>query len=205
MTISMSQVQPMREIEIPIEKLPSLYSDMARQVPFAAAGALNDVAFDARRALQHDVLPRRLEIKNRHAINSIRVGKASKTNLVAEVGSTAWYLERLVEGGRTKARTGYTHEGKSYLLIPAKRTRSGKVSKLRFKGKPFVIEKGGHKILVARRTSKRMPLVTIGFLVSETRHDAQVPWENEVEKVVRDAFPRRFAQRFEKAIATAKR
>ena len=195
----------MPEIEISIEKLPSLYSDMARQVPFAAAGALNDVAFDARRALQHDVLPKRLEIKNKHSIASIRVDKASKTNLVAEVGSTAWYLERLVEGGTTTAKTGYNHEGKSYLLIPAKRTRSGKVSKLRFKGKPFVIERGGHKILVARKTSKRLPLVTIGFLVTETRHEAKVPWENEVEKVVRDAFPRRFAQRFEKAIATSKR
>ena len=193
----------MAVIEIPIERLGDLYEGMAKQIPFAVAGALNDTAFDARREIQTDILPTNLTLRNKFTQRSIAVNKASKTNLVAEVGSLSWYVGRLVTGGNTRARRGIMHKGKRYLFIPVRRTKGGKVPRSRGGGEPFVIEAGGGTLLLVKRTSPKR-LVTLGFLVDETTHDKEIPWEKDVEKVIREQFPRRFAQRMERAIKTAR-
>lgn len=193
----------MAVIEIPIERLGDLYEGMAKQVPFAAAGALNDTAFDARRALQTEILPENLTLRNNFTARSIAVNKAKKTNLVAEVGTLSWYVSRLVTGGTTRPRRGIPYKGKRYLFVPAKRTSRGKVSKAGGSGKSFVIETDDGTLLLVKRASKKR-LVTLGFLVDETTHDKEIPWEKDVEKVIRGQFPKRFAERMEKAIATAR-
>ena len=194
----------MAVIEIDIERLGDLYDGMAKQIPFAASRALNDTAFDARREIQNETLPEALTLRNRFTERSIAVNKAKKTSLVSEAGSLSWFVARLVTGGTTRARRGFLHNGRRYLFIPARRTPRGKVPKSRGSATPFVIESSnGTLLLVERRSARR--LVTLGFLVDQTTHDAEIPWERDVERVVREQFPRRFAENMEKAIRTARR
>ncbi len=57
-----------------------------RQIPFAAAGAINDTLFDIRKQIAGVTGPRAFDIRNRRFLNAaLRVKKATKHNLTGEV------------------------------------------------------------------------------------------------------------------------
>ena len=87
-----------------------------QQVPFATSKALNDVAFDARSAVQK-ALPQRLDRPTKGLINSVQVDKSKKKHLIARVGfagkgfgKTKWtdtpalIMARLITGGTRKPK-----------------------------------------------------------------------------------------------------
>ena len=108
-----------------------------QQVPFATSKALNDVAFDARTAIQ-TALPKKLDRPTKGLIKSVIVEKSKKKHLIARVGfagkgfgkslwteSPAVIMARLIAGGTRKPK------GKPYLKIPSN-TKGGGIKLNKF-------------------------------------------------------------------------
>ncbi len=85
-----------------------------RALPFATKKTLNDAAFQARRIIQAD-LPKRMTLRNKFTMRSIRVERATGLNIrrqEATIGSTAAYMEDQEFGGKRTAK------GKEGVPIP---------------------------------------------------------------------------------------
>lgn len=214
------------------DELPRALRNFRDQVPFATVGALNDTAFDARKAIQNKALRTALTLRNKHTERGIRVRKATKQSLEAEVGSIDWYLEDQVTGGRREANFGISINGTKYLAIPAaavKRTSTGKIPKRLRPGtllgttnisyqdssnrssatpddpKVFLMDLDDGRLVIARRRSKSDPSVQImWFLVERTAYRKRVNFKPTVDKVAATKFPRHFRRRMVKAARTAK-
>ncbi len=73
----------------------------SRGLPYATRQTMNDLAFESR-AVARAELPTRMVLRNKHAINSIQVTKATSLNIsqqAAHVGSTADYMATQETGG----------------------------------------------------------------------------------------------------------
>lgn len=86
----------------------------SRGLPYATRQTMNDLAFESR-AVARAELPARMVLRNKHAINSIQVTKATSLNIsqqLAHVGSTADYMATQETGGIK------TKQGGSAVSIP---------------------------------------------------------------------------------------
>src|SRR3990167_1274458 len=72
--------------------------EYAKQVPYATALAINEVAFLARKDLA-DLLPETFAVRNAWTAKGMRVDTATKRTLTAEVGSTRPYMGPHALGG----------------------------------------------------------------------------------------------------------
>ena len=199
----------MVEIPITMDQLPRHLKAFADQVPFAASQALNDTAFAVKRAMP-TLMGDDLTLRNKYtAGGSIRFDKANKSNLVATVGSVAWYAVRNIEGGITRPERGIKHKGKKYLLVPSKgrRNRAGRLKDVTdtLVSKPFVIKaKSGALLLAARTTDKRYPLFVFGKLEEQTEHEMMFDWQGEVDAVIEKEFRVAFVRRMDAAARSAR-
>ncbi len=199
----------MVEISITMDQLPRVVQGFTEQIPFAASQALNDTAFAVKKQMP-TMMGDDLTLRNKFtAGGSIRFDKASKTNLVATVGSVAWYTVRNIDGGTTRPERGIEHNGKKYLLVPPKgrRNKAGRLKKIRrqLASKPFVIEaKSGALLLVSRTTDKRYPLFIFGKLEEQTEHEARFDWQGEVDAVIEKEFRIAFVSRMVRAARSAR-
>lgn len=85
----------LHRLEARLERLNS------RGLPYATRQTMNDLAFESR-AVARAELPTRMVLRNKHAINSIQVTKATSLNISqqsAHVGSTADYMATQETGG----------------------------------------------------------------------------------------------------------
>ena len=86
-------------VNIPLDKIATLFDRRYRsQIPFAAAVALNTVAFKSMRDVKAD-LPNDFTLRGAWVKKGVRVEKADKKNLTAEVGHLDWYMQDQAEGG----------------------------------------------------------------------------------------------------------
>lgn len=199
----------MVEISITMDQLPRVLQGFTEQVPFAASQALNDTAFAVKKQMP-TLMGDDLTLRNKFtAGGSIRFDKASKTNLVATVGSVAWYLPRNIGGGTSKPKQGIVHEGVKYLLVPAKdrRNRAGRLKRLpsTVMGSAFPIRSGDNLILVIRRTVRgKAQLLPLGLLIPEAQWEAQFDWDREVNEVIERVFRQAFVKRMVRAARTAR-
>lgn len=197
-------------VNISMEQLPRALRNFGDQVPFAASKALNDVAFKARKHIQDELLPNSLTLRNRHTQRGIRVRKATKNTLQAEVGSIDYYSERQVVGSLETPRAGFTVDGTRYLLIPHpnRRTASGRLKRLPGNtSKPFAIKtKAGALVLVVRKNIKRRTdnLIPLGLLVTQKQYRRKVAWDREVDRVIVREWPRAFRSNMVEAARTAR-
>lgn len=118
------------DISSDIDRVFSEVGDFFRdQIPFAAAGALNDTAFDIRRRIVGSTWPKAVTMRNRVFPGRVfKVGqKASKALLeaVIEADGKFDYVERLVDGG-TKVPRG------NWIAVPigdVRRNKGGSIPK----------------------------------------------------------------------------
>ena len=199
----------MVEISITMDQLPRVLQGFTEQIPFAASQALNDTAFAVKKQMP-TLMGDDLTLRNKFtAGGSIRFDKASKTSLVATVGSVAWYLPRNIGGGTSKPKQGIVHEGVKYLLVPAKdrRNRAGRLKRLpsTVMGSAFPIRSGDNLILVIRRTVRgKSQLLPLGLLIPEAQWEAEFNWDREVNEVIERVFRQAFVARMVKAARTAR-
>ena len=116
-------------LDTSLDKLPKVLQNFQDQIPFATSLALNATGYDVMKGMRLEV-KEQLTNRNRYTERQVVYTKASKRNLVAEIGTKAWYMEDLIAGGnhtasnlsgRTTGKAGeigYTHNGTQYLLIP---------------------------------------------------------------------------------------
>lgn len=197
----------MTTINIPLNKLASLYSKYAKQVPFAASRALNSTAF----LMRSDIIDKakaslRFRRDPRPALGIAVTKKAKKTDLTAIVGSPRGWLEHQVQDGVAKPKTGITFQGRKYLLVPdeSRRGANGKLKKAKG-GVAFIIRaKSDNQLVLMVRSGKRNNVRPIGILVPEAKYANDLPWTEQSKETFLKDFGRIFVEQMEKAIATAR-
>lgn len=143
-----------------LDPLITYFSEKAvRQIPFATAVALNDVAFKSRKALVED-LEKRYVKRNTWTVRGMRVVKARKTKLFADVGSLRPYMKLHVEGGERTSQ--HSHQA-----VPlAVRTPETK---------PLGAKSKWPGTMLRRKTSQQVPLGKGRFLVLTRRSKKAEP------------------------------
>jgi len=190
-----------------------------KQIPFAASQALNDTAFDARKAVQVQ-LPRKLNKPTPWTIRGVRVNKSSKRRLTSAVYFTAdraKYMKFQIDGGTRRRPSGGTIvmpkgiKQNKYGNIPR-----GKVKKLlqrpdtfigTIKGIPGVwqrghISKSGK--FSARTKSRASNIRLLVRFEDEATYQPRFPMRKIVHGVARSKFTRHFGRRLASAVRTAR-
>ena len=203
-------------IEFDEKRLLRFFGDFARQVPFAMSLALNKTAFDARNKLRDD-LPDHFTIRNRRTRSGIRVGKATKSKLEAEIGSLDDYMARQGLGGTKRpGKAGYVAipsrkirgKGGRRKTTPAKWPKAliAKDEKKKVRKLSLVPGSAGNLLLMRKAGGKRNPRFELLYVLAK---QAKVPQRWPLEETVEDVVARRWhinqAAAFEQAIRTARR
>lgn len=204
-----------------------------KQVRFAAMNALNDVAFKHVRNNLESEYRKSFNVRNQSFPRAIYVIKATKDNLVAEVGYKADFMKLHATGGTRKPEGG-----REALTIPLDKDAPGlrsskgsikqrnKVPKLleyhnqnplKKKPKsavkrPFVLESNG-KAVVMKRAKGNTTLqsrhrdngdeVLFAF-AKEAKIEKRWDFEKIVNDTVEKELPKVFEKRFKEAMATKK-
>ena len=181
-----------------------------KQLPFATAGALNDMAFDVRKHVIEKPFPRDFDLKNkRFAAATLRVDKANKRKLRAAVYD--WLGREYLE---TQARGGIKRPTGQWIPIPTKhiqRTASGKVGKEKrpqnIVNKPnvFFRHQGPTPDIVRKPRGKGKSLEVLYQLVSLARIPKRLRFHEDAAKVVQRRMVPNFKKSFESAVRTARR
>lgn len=173
-----------------------------KQVPFAAAGALTDTAFAARKAERAQIV-KKLDRPKPFTVNGFRVKKASKTRLISSVFVTdlVWdYLRWQVQGGARKPKKRFIP-----IAVGALLDRYGNIKgrKRGPKGKrQFIDNKNGVLGVWERTPSGKSKLII--FYGEEAQYDQKFPFFKIARGVGISKFPTFFAKRMRKALATAR-
>ena len=197
-----------------------LNSVQRKQIPFATSKALNDVAFDARKAIQED-LPKQLDRPTKGLVRSVIVVKSTKKNLVAMVGfagrgfgKTKWsespaeIMGRLITGGARKPT------GKAILVPVAKNVKLNKFgnlprtkiktmlskSKRYFSGTPK-----GRGPGVYERVKKRGKQGQLKMIASWKQSTSYNAGSFNLVRVVQKTVAKKYKTRFNEALANALR
>ena len=196
-----------------------LTSIQKKQVPYATSQALNDTAFDARKAVQVQ-LPRKLNKPTPWTIRGVRVNKSSKRHLTSSVyfsADRAKYMKFQIDGGTRRTPAGGTIvmpkeiKQNKYGNIPR-----GKIRKLlqrpdtfigTIKGIPGVwqrghISKSGK--FSARTKSRASNIRLLARFEDEATYTPRFPMRKIVTGVARSKFKRHFNQRLAAALRTAR-
>lgn len=189
-----------------LNELPFRLRQFGDQIPYATSLALNNAAFGLMREEKSE-LRSQLTLRNTWTERGMRVAKANKRTLEAEVGNIRWYMETLIDGGRREALVGIKHNGESYLIVPSKeaKTPSGRLRKIPKNKKTFVFEHDDGLLLAYRKTKKRTPLVVVGKLVLKTDYDSKTyNHPDVVTDYIQRNWPKHWLDGMEKAAATAR-
>lgn len=176
-----------------------------KQIPFATANALNDVAFDGMRAVKAQ-LPRYFIIRNTWTARGVRVRKARKTNLESQVyfAPGRGYIARQITGG-VKTSRGGRHVAIPQAVRPnaAARINKGKrPAALLKKPNAFVATIGGTEGIWLR--PKRGPLKLMYVFKTSVVVRARFPFSKIMRGVVTAKFDRAFGRQMQRALRTAR-
>lgn len=189
-----------KEIERQLSRL------QRKQIPFATSMALNNTAFQARKALMAQA-PVKLNRPTKYTVNAFRVAKASKRKLVASVyvdDSRAHYLKYQIEGGTRIGKgmgTGVPTRNRklnAYGNIPGRRSGLVKGKKQfisTIKGVPGVWERYGRK--------GRKVRLMVGF-EKQVTYRPLFPFYKIVGGVVRGRFKRNLERAIVRALGSAR-
>ena len=190
-----------------------------KQIPYAIAATLNDLAFDSMREAKSE-LAESMDLKNKFSQSGIQINKADKKDWPkarAEVGieERRSYLVDHVTGAK---RTGNATHGVAVLQDTTLRSKTGRVPKgkkpgamlktgRRMKGgsKPFIIKKSDGQELIAMRTGKqRYPLQILYAFNRSVKIDKEFAMDEIIRSEVAAGYDRAFNKRMKQALATAK-
>jgi hypothetical protein len=185
------------DVKSDFDRLPLHLRMFAKDLPYAASQALNGTAFAAQRHLRQEVLPGTFELRNRRTQSGIRVEKSSKSRLVAEVGSTDWYIVEHVIGEQRRAieHPAVEWKGQTYLGVPTRHSgllgsrvipKALRAVSLIRSGKGFVVEAKSGKVLLCVRDGEDLRVMYV--LVPQTAYKGRLDLDGEVGKVVKDRF-----------------
>lgn len=181
-----------------------------KRIPGVTAGALDDAAFAVRKEIVTRTYPESFTVRNkRFASAMFRVGKASKSNLVATVSDVLGrdYMTMQAEGGIKRPRG-------NNIAIPSrqiKRIGTGRVPKSKeprnlLNGKGYRTKlRSGQPVIaqsVGRGKSKRQQVLYI--LEQSARIPKRFRFYEDGRRVAQKTFPRHFNARMARAIARAK-
>jgi hypothetical protein len=182
-----------------------LRKDLQRQIPFATSRAINDVAFDARKA-ESAATKRYFDRPTPWIQKGFRVKKSNKRNLMAKlfIPPDRWdrAMKLEVEGGVS---------GKSHAIpINARRNRYGGLSRTQIKNQinakgAFVKEINGRLgvwKMQGRGKNKRLRLQVM--FDKGLTYAPRFPFGKATDKAVRLRFPRTFDKRLRDALRTAR-
>lgn len=200
----MATISLASDIKQAIKKLDSI---QRKQVPYATALALNDVAFEARKAEQN-AQRQYLDKPARFTTMGYQVKKADKRKLTAVifVPQNRWnYLRYVVEGGLS-TRTGVKHSvaiDHSLLNKFGSLPRNKVKSLARKKGHFFGSSKGSN-YLFKRDSKGRYPIKPLVVFKETTKHTKRYPIWKAATRVVGSRFKHRFDRRMAYALRTAR-
>jgi len=201
-----------------------------RQVPFAVANTLTDIAFMARTEIVEKTYPRSFQVKNKRFAGVVfRVDKANKRTLTASIydriaragGKGSAYLARHESGG-TK-----TSQSSTNVAIPGRKVKqfirgaSGQVKNsyrpTTLLGKPNFwkgrLKKTGNEAIFGRelnvKTGKAMRgvkgEVKVYYILKPQAHiKKSFPYYDAIKKVAHQNLQRSFTKNLAKAMATRK-
>jgi|TARA_R110002074_G_scaffold181215_1_gene345712 hypothetical protein len=171
-----------------------------KQIPFAAANAINNTLFDIMKA-EKAQMPKKLDRPKGYTVKAFQINKARKTNLVGDIHITPerWkYLKYAVEGG---TRTGN-------VVVPTKQATLNKFGNIKgFRG-GIKLKKNQTKETINgtsgiwERSKGRTKLI-YGFWNSAT-YKKIFPFQKIAKGVARKKFPINFKRTLKQAIRTAK-
>ena len=194
-----------------------------QQVPFATSVALNQVAFDARLAVQ-TALPKKLDRPTKGLIKSVIVEKSKKKHLIARVGfagkgfgSSAWsetpalIMARLIAGGTRKPK------GRAILIPIVKNIKLNKYGNLPrkkvatllakpkryFSGKPTGRDAGVYERIKKKGKPGKLKMLA-SWEQSATYESGKFNLSSIVSKTVARKYKARFNDALSKALASAK-
>lgn len=183
----------------------ALGPDFRKQLRFAMSRALTSVAFDARTALNAQ-LGESFTMRSTWVPRGMRVTKARKSSLVAEVGNVRAFMVLHAEGGRKEARDG------GDVAIPhgarptprAKTTRAKHPGRMLRKPRHFVQTVRGKRGVWRRKTKKRYPIQRLWQFAESVQVKKTWRFEDQVLERVRLSWPSRARQAIDYAIKTAR-
>ncbi len=191
-----------------------LYRMERKQIPFAASQALNDTAWDARRAVQIQ-LPRKLDRPTPWTIRGVRVKKSNKRKLAAYVGfinSTTGmpdpsrsYMKYQIHGG-----TRFPYSRAIKMPVNVKRNKFGnltrkKVNQLLANKKNFQATIKGIPGIWQRTGGRRNPGVKLLIAWEDkAQYRPRFPLRKIVTGVTASKFHRHFNRRLAAALRTAR-
>lgn len=190
---------------------------IGKQILYAADGALNDAAFDARDAAAES-MGEHFVIRRQHAPKSLRVKKSSRRRLQAILGSNAEYLvDQVVGGFRIDAAVPSTklrgpknrsigrarwpralldQKQRHFMTGTSRRRLPGKLSRHRGRPERLVFRRMG-------RGGRRLRLLWV-VLDSHQKVKPRWPFDELVAKRFRQRLPVHFPRRLKHALKTAK-
>lgn len=171
-----------------------------KQVRFAAAKALTEGAFAARRSLAES-MTEAFQLRNQYSQRGLRVVKANRTTLTAEAGQSREYLLDQVEGGRrTRAAIPFQRVRKRK-RIPRSQWPGTQLAK----GRTFITrsKRGGGRVVVKRIGKRRL---RYQWVLPDAAQRVQPRWRfgDIAAKAGIPAVAKAFPQQLARALRTAR-
>jgi hypothetical protein len=186
----------------------------ARQIPFATAKALTQLAAEALPKIRRE-MPFRFTIRSQRVIKGIRMNAAQKSDwprVTSEVGTRDEFMVKHEVGGVKRAMRGAAHVAIPTRFVARQRTRGGRIPK-RFRPRDAIGQgraKALHdrriiKLLPRKRRSRNRDARSILFLLRR-RVKIKPRWhfEETVEEHARRRYGPLFKAAFEDALRTAR-
>ena len=206
------------KVDVDIRRLTRNMKALEKQVPFALASTLNNVAFDSMRAIRFQ-LPLQLKLTKTFIPRQVIVQKANKRNLTAIVGfSTSLPLiSKMLKSSRPSTRVAF-NGGTIAVPVGVKRSGRGGITKANrpraLLAKPNVFRavingtdgiwkresKAGR-----RKTGRAISLLYV--LKARTKYKASGPvdLERTVDKIVKKSWTTHLKRNLIKAMASARK
>lgn len=189
-----------------------------KQIPYATSRALNDTAFDARKAVQVQ-LPKKLDRPTPWTIRGVRVGKSTKRRLTSSVyfmPDRAKYMKYQIAGGTRTNAAGTIVMPKAINQNKYGNIPRGKVRKLlqrpdtfigTIKGIPGVWQRGHiskRGKFSARTKSRASNIRLLVRFEDQATYQPRFPMKKIVTGVARSKFRRNFKRQLDAAVRSAR-
>jgi len=172
-----------------------------KQIPYAAAQAINSTLFDVMKA-EKAQMPKKIDRPTSFTMNAFFINKAKKTELVGDIHITPerWkYLKYQVEGG---TRTGN-------VLVPTKNAKLNKFGNIKGLRGGLKLKKNQYKGKIGNtygvwEKTKRGTKLIILFTNAAKYDKARFPFHKIAEGVARKKFQHNFKRTLARALRTAR-
>ena len=171
-----------------------------RQIPFAAANAINTTLFDILKA-EKAQMPKKLDRPKSYSVNAFKVNKAKKSMLVGDIHvmpERYKYLKYAIEGGTRTGNIG----------VPTKHAKLNKFGNIPMRKKGLIKNKKQfiqtiNGVSGVWERSKQGTKLMVAFENSVT-YKKRFPFFKIAEAVARKKFQRNFKKSLARAMASAR-